>query len=295
MSTITSTVPELQEENAIPLTDFQSFHNIDREAYAKLVIQLGLDSDTSKKIVAFWNWLETKGYSHFVHKSLQLTESSLPRLYGLALESILCLDCLANESFLQSGLDCDLPLMSRVCDRELSLAFVLGNKQSANANVNIFLRDVCDRAFIDYDLVLGNNLHNHQVQVLEPAAELLQPQVNILRQQGNGNHLANGQANDADTDRTLFATFSKGHPISRAELFEFFIRRYGEDCVEDIKMGCCRDQSLYARVIVRSPAYITLILGENELKQFDIHGKDIRVRRFVPKPAPVASASTSGN
>lgn len=60
-------------------------------------------------------------------------------------------------------------------------------------------------------------------------------------------------------------------------------------------MGNCRDQSLYARVIVRSPAFITLILGENELMQFNIHGKDVRVRRFVPKRASVAAASVSAN
>lgn len=93
---------------------------------------------------------------------------------------------------------------------------------------------------------------------------------------------------DTSIQRTSTVTF-----VNLLVLIE--CRRYGEDCVEDIKMGNCRDQSLYARVIVRSPAYITLILGENELKQFDIHGKDMRVRRFVPKPAPIAAASTSAN
>ncbi|KAK9175955.1 hypothetical protein WN944_027966 [Citrus x changshan-huyou] len=292
MSWITLTVPELQEKYTVSLYHLQQFHYIDREAYAKLVFQLALDSHLSKRIVAFWNWLETEGFTNFVHESLKLTDS-LRGLYGLALESALCLVCSDQESF--TCRDNNLPLMSQVCGRELSLEFVFQNNENAKAYVTKFVRDVCDRAFIDYDLVLRNNLNNHQVQVLEPAVQLLQPQVNTLRQQDSGSHLASEEANDADTDRTLFATFSKGHPITRAELFEFFTRRYGEGCVEDIKMGNCRDQSLYARVIVRSPAFITLILGENELMQFNIHGKDVRVRRFVPKRASVAAATVSAN
>ncbi|KAK3206104.1 hypothetical protein Dsin_020150 [Dipteronia sinensis] len=65
-------------------------------------------------------------------------------------------------------------------------------------------------------------------------------------------------SSDSAIDRTLFVAFSKGHPITKEQLSEYFF-------------------------------------SEKELAQFSIHGKDIRVTRFVLKLVEQQLQTTSSS
>ncbi|KAH0997205.1 hypothetical protein GBA52_021069 [Prunus armeniaca] len=88
-------------------------------------------------------------------------------------------------------------------------------------------------------------------------------------------------------ERTLFLTFSRGHPVSEQELRGFFTRKFGE-CIEAICMGAeeRNSQPLFARVVVKSSSDITKILvgvDDSGKVKFSIHGKDVIARRFFPR------------
>lgn len=197
----------LQEELKI-------FHNIDRLAYTRLVFHLGLPPKIGSKIVAFWNWLERVGYVNFVDNSLDL---SPPLFLELSLESEACLDCLKRESFSDSD-ERLLPLICSLAGEPLSLKVVYENKLHATRHMKEFNRDVGKRIFNDITPT-RSSANGDLVNVCEYYGNL-QGQDEQPDNNNNGNH----NICNVPDNKTLFATFSKGHPITYQELEEFFTR-----------------------------------------------------------------------
>ncbi|KAK9124851.1 hypothetical protein Scep_013697 [Stephania cephalantha] len=83
-------------------------------------------------------------------------------------------------------------------------------------------------------------------------------------------------------ERTVFMTFSRGYPVSEAEVRDYFTRNYG-DRIDSFHMEEVEatQQALYARVVYRTPAMVTAILAGRESVRFVINGKHVRVRRWV--------------
>lgn len=85
--------------------------------------------------------------------------------------------------------------------------------------------------------------------------------------------------------RTMFATFSKGYPVSEQEIRGFFTEVLG-DCIESVHMQAVKPpqahQPLYARIIFFNPAAIDFILNGNHMAKFTINGKHVWMRKFVP-------------
>ncbi|KAK9124850.1 hypothetical protein Scep_013696 [Stephania cephalantha] len=66
----------------------------------------------------------------------------------------------------------------------------------------------------------------------------------------------------AQQERTMFMTFSRGYPVSEAEVRDYFTRNYG-DCIDSFHMEEVEatQQALYARVVYHTPAMVTAILS----------------------------------
>lgn len=205
----------------IMLAELQAFHEIDRRAYALFAYQLGLNCYTSKKIVAFWYWLETAGCKNFAHNALRLSPGMLQLL---VMESTWCLNCVDGLPFYDSGRG-DLLLMSVVGGKHLSLEFFYKNKGIAKKGISIFIRDVLDRVLSDLTQPIDAQSQEDNGSNSQIAME--------NSQEDNGNQSqGNREATEANedlhgasqTDRTLFVTFSRGHPITKQQLAEFFNR-----------------------------------------------------------------------
>ncbi|MED6149813.1 hypothetical protein PIB30_066233 [Stylosanthes scabra] len=88
-------------------------------------------------------------------------------------------------------------------------------------------------------------------------------------------------------DRTIFMTFSKGYPISEAEIRDFFARTQG-DIIESLHMQDVQsvaEQPLFARMVVRPDAMnkIDAFLEGGRKVKFAINGKHVWARRYVRK------------
>ncbi|CAJ1967846.1 unnamed protein product [Sphenostylis stenocarpa] len=87
-------------------------------------------------------------------------------------------------------------------------------------------------------------------------------------------------------DRIIFMTFSKGYPISEAELLGFFSRRYG-DIIEALYMQDVvpPEQPLYARVVIRARAVhmVDYLLESTNKVKLCINGKHAWARKYLRK------------
>lgn len=95
-------------------------------------------------------------------------------------------------------------------------------------------------------------------------------------------------------DRSMFITFSKGYPVTQAELTGFFTTAFG-DCIESFQMQTVRpgEQSLYARVVFRVPFVIDMVLNGLPKAKFTINGKHLWMRKFIPKTRATSTAGAS--
>ncbi|XP_015073165.2 uncharacterized protein LOC107017457 [Solanum pennellii] len=90
----------------------------------------------------------------------------------------------------------------------------------------------------------------------------------------------------APEDRTVFLTFSKGYPISEAEVKEFFTRKFGDDVEAVYMQEVAEDeQALYARLVTRSPALLEAIVDGGKAK-YNINGKHVWARKYIKKQNP---------
>lgn len=87
-------------------------------------------------------------------------------------------------------------------------------------------------------------------------------------------------------NRTLFVTFSKGYPVTEAEVREFFTKLFGE-CIESFYMQPVMppEQALYARVVFCKPDIIDLVLNGLQKAKYTINGKHLWMRKFIAKRA----------
>nr|POE54652.1 hypothetical protein CFP56_47293 [Quercus suber] len=251
------------------LDQFKAFHNIDIKIYRRLVIDLRLDPNQSKKVVAFWNCLERIGYANFVCVIQPLPDELLR---ALANETITCL-ILLDQGCQFYDVDKDLPLMLSLTKPAFSFWFLYQNRQKVISKINAFVKNVCDVAFSDI-------VPPQPVQSLQLQIGFIQPH------QFSNRHEATSRARPSPLvpsfhakDRTLFVTFSKGHHVSKEELQDYITRRFG-DCIESIYMKAQPEMwpPQFANVFVRSSSDIERILGGKETVDFLVNGKQVRGR-----------------
>lgn len=226
------------------LDQFKAFHNIDIKIYKRLVIDLRLDPNQSKKVVAFWNCLERIGYANFVSVIQPLPDELLR---ALANETTTCL-ILLDQGCQFYDVDKDLPLMLSLTNKPaFSFWFLYQNRQKVISKINAFITNVCDVAFSD--IVPPQPVHSLQPQIgfIQPHqfsnrhegfpsyTVLEAPSVSVPPNSTNSVQQLVPPANSSARrsplvpsfharGRTLFVTFSKGHHVSKEELRDYITR-----------------------------------------------------------------------
>ncbi|CAN6243891.1 unnamed protein product [Urochloa humidicola] len=82
----------------------------------------------------------------------------------------------------------------------------------------------------------------------------------------------------------MFVTFSKGQPIERQEIFDYFRQKWG-DCIVRVLMekttGCT--PPMYGRIIFKSEAFVSLVLNGEPLVKITIANRQIWLRKYIPR------------
>ncbi|CAI0411632.1 unnamed protein product [Linum tenue] len=86
-------------------------------------------------------------------------------------------------------------------------------------------------------------------------------------------------------ERTVLLTFSKGYPVSKREVRDFFSMTYG-DIYEDVHMQevmTAAEQPLYAKLVLKVQGMIEVVLNGKRKAKFSINGKHVCARKYVKK------------
>ncbi|CAM0948424.1 unnamed protein product [Alopecurus aequalis] len=85
--------------------------------------------------------------------------------------------------------------------------------------------------------------------------------------------------------RSMFITFSKGLPIDREEIFEYFRHKWA-DCVVRVLMEKTSggNAPMYGRIIFKSEAFVKLVLNGERLVKIAFGDRQLWLRKYVPRP-----------
>ncbi|KAG7608849.1 hypothetical protein ISN44_As05g010230 [Arabidopsis suecica] len=291
------------------IEQLHTFHAKDRKIFSKLVLKFSKTPAESLLIMATWFWLEDFFSQNILSTILALSD---PVIMALANEAVLCFQCL--DSAEQPNDFNQIPLTAELLAKDISLQIFHKHRYSAIAGIRNFLTTVCSRIFSDilqralppsssypfvtrlrhpliipgfphptfgsinvmHDVVVGDNLYNNN---LFPCS--------------HGLWGWNASCIATDNERTMFITFSRGFPVSQAEVKRFFTKNYGENCVEGVYMkednknflnangnDNGQQQSLFAKLVLNSVATVDRILDGEKIKRFKSNGKHIWARKY---------------
>ncbi|KAL8464110.1 hypothetical protein ACS0TY_033872 [Phlomoides rotata] len=292
----------------VSLEEFRLFHGIDRALFLILVSDLGRLPNECVYILGLWLWLERAGFYNFISKVLRLPTFLIDEV---ADEAMACLGCL-NAQFPPPTESAEIPLTQSLVQRDISLQFFQENRLTTFQEIQNLVRGVCVPTLSDIwqSGASASHYNSSQAPIMGTARASSSNQAwaphpvqrntvssrpqnhEMFRYEmpqnygGRPRHREMSQEERERNERTMFVTFSKGYPVSEAEIRRFFSGIFG-NCIESFYMQEARggEQALYARIVFRSPLYIDSIL-EGQVRgkvKIILNGKHVWMRKFVPK------------
>lgn len=275
---------------SITLEELRLFHTIDREIFSRLVIGLMRHPGESLLVMALYLWLENKRFPKIL--SEMVSQGDLV-VNALAKEASACLQTLESRAP-PITLDGGMPLTAALMGRDISFQMIYQIKFTAVAEIKLFLNEVC--AFIFTDILQAvlalpsPQAVFHQPIVVPGFPHPLFGPVKITPLPLNHVLPPGALSGWSDViqvpvnDRTLFLTFSRGYPVTEAEVRDLFKNEFGEYCVDYVEMGSefasSIDKPLYARMAVRSVTTIDEMLNGKNVAKFRINGKHVWARKY---------------
>ncbi|KAG8367148.1 hypothetical protein BUALT_Bualt16G0042500 [Buddleja alternifolia] len=291
----------------VSLEEFKLFHRIDRKLYVVLVKYLSRDPSECLQIMGLWLWLERGGgFCNIIGTILSLPQYLINEL---ADEAVVCLKCINNQFPFEAA---KIPLTGNLLKKDISLQFFLKNRLTVSHEVQRLVSDIYILALSDIMVVARRGGFN-QSPIPSPVTLLSarQSPITVVGQSSpRGPPLSSddslvqylsslsigGDASPCRTrvrqneasqsNRTMFATFSKGYPVTEAEVWQLLTRIFGE-CIESLHMQEVMhgEQALYARVVFLRPSFIQIILDGESMAKFTINGKHVWMRKFLLRGA----------
>ncbi|KAG7599914.1 hypothetical protein ISN44_As06g040810 [Arabidopsis suecica] len=141
-----------------------------------------------------------------------------------------------------------------------------------------------------------NRLSVQQVKIASPPPRRpVEDETNKFHKEKEIMEAEEKEAVVAADDRTVFLTFSKGYPISEAEVRVYFTRRFGE-VIESVEMQEveANEQPLFAKMVLKLQCALMMdqIVSARSRNKFTIDGKHVWARKYVRKNPYPASSST---
>ncbi|XP_010495181.1 PREDICTED: uncharacterized protein LOC104772243 [Camelina sativa] len=294
--------------------EFNAFHKSDRTLFTRLVIGLRRDIRQSLQVMSFLLSLEKSGL--LMHLIVNLV--SLPDYFtnSVADEVMMCLSCLSYNTFssfvASTGMNINsstIPLITRMSGGYLTLQVIHQNRENILPAMKKHLTSVCYPAF--EDICVRAEMNNQEIAEKEKAIEMmkqlsinravhraessrrfLSEQQETARTSNVGAIISEDEQSREDV-RTVFLTFSRGYPITEAEVHAYFTRTFGE-IIEAIIMpaGEGNEQALYAKMVLHSAAMIPEIASDAVTRtKYIINGKHVWARKYIPR----ASMMTANN
>lgn len=278
------------------LVDLLLFYTLERALYKRMVCSLGKNSQQVKKAIALWLMLEEIGYHDLIRT---INSSDNAAIESLFYEALQCLACIQPDSVQPFQSD-ETPIFTGLFDEPMNPRFFYYNSEFVYKR---FMDTVCDQIF-------------GETKAVEVDESSLWPAINPFGEGSSTGHdgiamhaagtssRASGQVigetsrqsslnSDAsefnpgqtpEDSRTMFLTFSLGHPLSRDEIIDFFTSNRGE-VVQNIFIERTQPgkDPQFGRIVFTNSLVIPRILNGQTKAKFMVNREHLWARIYVPR------------
>ncbi|KAG0452950.1 hypothetical protein HPP92_025614 [Vanilla planifolia] len=283
--------------------DLLLFHRQEREFFHRLVHQLGQKPVTTRWVMALWLWFESIGHHDFIRH----VSSSNDRIVEAFLaEADSCLGRLLGTRTHAEDEQEELPLTNTLVAEPIGLRFFDYHRDVALKGVTYFVKNVAEIIFDDGIMekaaqdpnhpatrrVLSSGLHIWQPNVEQSAWSMPSTSQSPPRPTSRPPSVLNPMARpwspvteqSSDDQRSMFITFSRGYPLTREDIKDFFNTRFGP-CVEMvmIERAPAGAAPMYGRVVFTNASMIAPVLNGQRTAKFMINGRHLWARMYVPR------------
>ncbi|KAF9602673.1 hypothetical protein IFM89_030561 [Coptis chinensis] len=262
--------------NVPSLLELLFFHKGEIQLYNRIVGSLRKNSSLAKQAMSFWFCMEELGYFDLVENIILADDTLVEIIFN---ETMSCLECVGPNARHPSEDTDEVVAMSEILNEPIRRRFIYFNRDTIFNRMNHFLNTVCNLIFNENAAVptfYARGESSTQGQVSRPSSSL-DPSARPF------------SSNVPPEYRTMFLTFSHGYPIPKEEILEFFAKRWG-DVVEDLIFESIegkpeKTEPEYANLVFKSILTIPLILNGKQKVKYNIKGKHLWCRIFVPRPS----------
>ncbi|KAH0465928.1 hypothetical protein IEQ34_006031 [Dendrobium chrysotoxum] len=278
--------------------DLVLFHRQERDFFNRLVHRLGQPRLAMHWVMSLWLWFESIGHHDFIRHVSSSPDHVVLRFLA---EAYACLHRLIFNTSSDQEEDEQLPLTNtHLLADPIGLSFFDHHRHAALKGVVYFLKNVSEIIFDDHimeiatrQVLSSDRLHIWRPSVQQSVGE--EPSHQLLQQHSCTssalmlNPIARPWSPETEQwpeeQRSMFITFSRGYPLTRDEIKDFFNMKFGWPCVERVMierapMGM---EPMYGRVVFTDTSMIVAVLNGQKTAKFMIKGRHLWARMYVPR------------
>ncbi|KAL6639490.1 hypothetical protein ACP70R_023220 [Stipagrostis hirtigluma subsp. patula] len=299
-----------------------SYYMIVRQLFSRLVFSLQIESSLSMNIIAFWLWLEGNGHADFL-KSIDSFDNNHLRATAFAgkdfIEALHLKSCessvrsMEGNRFRKEAAQGVTFYLNKICYRALEDLREIAEREETTSQINqaheekmkdkvpMSTKDLLSKIKASYTNIRTLEEGTSSRRLQSPKSHVTQGLTDSVDGRETTYHLATlmdtlslrDKRVDAiqaqqhfsvpRDERTLFVTFSNGYPFTKDELYDFFMRHYGDVEEITIEEPIASRPPLYAHVTFFSQLTLFHVLDGKKKVKFLTLGKHLWARQFVPK------------
>ncbi|MBA0611433.1 hypothetical protein Godav_012121 [Gossypium davidsonii] len=280
------------------LVDLLLFYTLERVLFNRMVISMGKNSQQVKSAMTLWLMLEEIGYHELIRIIHSYDDDTIDAFFEEALQ---CLQFIQPNVSSPSDESYDTPVFLGLFDEPMNYRFFYYNREFMYKRYVHIMDTVCDKIFGENAAIevdesglkpaarpLGEGSTTSQVigeSNSNPSLELKQyiESTKVSNLNPGANEFRPGQTPE-DT-RTMFITFSKGHPLSGEEIFHFFTSNWGE-VVQDVVIEHTShpgQEPQFGRIVFTTSLVIPMVLNGQSKAKFLVNRKHLWARIYVPR------------
>ncbi|KAK9275931.1 hypothetical protein L1049_023205 [Liquidambar formosana] len=264
------------------LVDLLLFYTLERLLFNRMVGPMGLDSELVKKAMALWLMLEEIGHYDLTRIINSFDNQMIESLFKEALE---CCECIQPNAVEPAAEWDDSTVFVGLYDEPMNRRFFYYNREFMYKRFTHIFETVCEKIFSETAAVeVDESGTRPVVRPFGEGSSAQRSEAPSSQSNLNPDAVEFNPGETSEDSRTMFLTFSLGHPISREEIIQFFTINWGP-VVQDVVIEQTRPglQPLYGRIIFTTSLVIPRVLNGQVKAKFVVNRKHLWARIYVPR------------
>ncbi|KAK2648995.1 hypothetical protein Ddye_016484 [Dipteronia dyeriana] len=263
------------------LVDLLLFYTLERSLFNRMVCKMGKKPQQVKTTIALWLLMEEIGYHDLIRTIHSHHEKTIEALFN---EALLCLEYVKSTISIETTASIyNSPVFYLLFNEPMDQRFSYCNREFMYKRLMHIMGTVCDKIFgertaIEVDMSGMRPVPLVRVTIEEGSSPTRQTDLNPEASEFYPRQIV------PEESRIMFLTFSKGYPLSRHEIVNFFTSKWG-GVVENVIVEHTRagQNPQFGRIVFTTSTAMARVLNGQSKAKFLVNRKHLWARPYVQR------------